>query len=468
MGNIVQCCQALSHYFKCKDAAAQGEVERSALLSSEESECESPCLPGDLEDDLLPSSTGIVNPALEPEHFLFPDIILSSNLGGDVTLVEPMVCLLVSEEEEEGRGEGMRVDERRNDGRERSSTERSRGYSEVETQTEAETQIGTGVQTQTESQAEVETQTDILVCNNTTVARQVRRLRNTKDIAVDVREEHEILKEEDVFLEVGTGTQTSRGRHSETVTTTPSEKQHERILGLEIWSDVEVFAEEKVEKNKLASREEAQKGNQIFELKTEQKQKLGTGEETQRDVKDRGGESRSEFTSVMLSERNANNMDDNIAPVASDRMTKPSTNSTDGLEECDPAERHEDLTPQRRRHNEQMAEATEVSDHNVNEKGHENAEHNQCQENLHPSKKEEDGGRAGLQHVLGLETVLPQAEEEGAELKQMTLFLVDRLFLAAPYGKGVVLTLLDRVCVCSHHIQPCLITTTQGILSLGN
>ncbi|KAG7224622.1 hypothetical protein INR49_011375 [Caranx melampygus] len=451
MGNIVQCCQALSHYFKCKDAAAQGEVERSALLSSEESECESPCLPDDLEDDLLPSSTGIVNPALEPEHFLFPDIILSSNLGGDVTLVEPMVCLLVSEEEE-GRGEGMRVDERRSDGQERSSMERSRGYSEVETQTEAETHIGTGVQTQTESQAEVQTQTDILVCNNTTETRQVSRLTNTvttKDIAVDVKEEYEILKQEDVFLEVEADTQTSRGRRSETVTTTPSQRQHERILGSEIWSDVEVFAEEKVEKNKQASREEAErggpKGNQIHEFKTEQKEKLDTDEEsvsqmqqrTQRDVKDRGGELQSQCTSVMLSEHNVNNMDDNIAPVESDRkLTKHSTNNTDSLEDCDPAECHQDLTPQRSQCNEQIAEATEVSDHNVNEKGHKNVEHNQCQENLHPPQKEEDEGKAGLQHVLGLETVLPQVEEEGVELKQMTLFLVDRMFLAAPYGKA--------------------------------
>ncbi|XP_035522941.1 clustered mitochondria protein homolog isoform X2 [Morone saxatilis] len=106
MGNIVQCCHTLSNYFKCKDAQAQGEPERSPLLSSEESECDSPSLPDDLEDDLLTVSTGVTNPTLEPENFLFPDIILSSNLGGDVTLVEPMVCLLVSEEEE-----GARVDE---------------------------------------------------------------------------------------------------------------------------------------------------------------------------------------------------------------------------------------------------------------------------------------------------------------------------------------------------------------------
>ncbi|TKS65350.1 Clustered mitochondria protein -like protein [Collichthys lucidus] len=54
----------------------------------------------DLEDDLLTVSTSVTNPTLEPENFLYPDI-KHSNLRGDVTQVEPMVCLLVSEEEEE-------------------------------------------------------------------------------------------------------------------------------------------------------------------------------------------------------------------------------------------------------------------------------------------------------------------------------------------------------------------------------
>ncbi|KAK1883191.1 Clustered mitochondria protein like [Dissostichus eleginoides] len=150
MGNIIQCCQTLSNYFKFKDAAAQGEAERSPLLSSDDSECESQSLPEDLEDDLLSIiSTGITNPALEPEHFLFPDIILSSNLGGDVTLVEPMVCLLVSEEEE-----GVRTLEPGDEAQEWRNRWRNREFSEVETQTEVETHIGMGVQTQTESQEE--------------------------------------------------------------------------------------------------------------------------------------------------------------------------------------------------------------------------------------------------------------------------------------------------------------------------
>lgn len=152
MGNIFQCCQTLSNYFKCQDTPGPGEAERSPLLSSEESECDSPSLLDDSEDDALTVSTNsITNLALEPENFLFPDIILSSSLGGDVTLVEPMVCLLVSEEDEGG-GKGM--GEQRSEERGRSNEMRGRGYSEVETQTEIETQIGMGVQTQTESQTE--------------------------------------------------------------------------------------------------------------------------------------------------------------------------------------------------------------------------------------------------------------------------------------------------------------------------
>lgn len=137
MGNIVHCCRILSNYFTCRDALTQNEPERSALLSSDDSDCDPASLSDNFEEDLSTVSTGVTNLTLEPENFLFPDIILSSSLGGDVTLVEPMVCLLVSEE-----GEVMRLDE--------GGGGRSRVFSEVETQTEAETWIGSQVQTQTE------------------------------------------------------------------------------------------------------------------------------------------------------------------------------------------------------------------------------------------------------------------------------------------------------------------------------
>lgn len=136
MGNIVHCCHVLSGYFRCRDALTQNEPERSALLSSEDSDCDPASLSDNSEEDLSTVSTGVTNLTLEPENFLFPDIILSSSLGGDVALVEPMVCLLVSEE-----GEATRLDE---------GGGRSRDFSEVETQTEAETWIGSQTQTQTE------------------------------------------------------------------------------------------------------------------------------------------------------------------------------------------------------------------------------------------------------------------------------------------------------------------------------
>ncbi|TNM85190.1 hypothetical protein fugu_009368 [Takifugu bimaculatus] len=179
MGNVVHCCHTLSNYFKCRDALVQGEPERSPLLSSEESDCDSPSLPEMTEDDLSPGST---NPTLEPENFLFPDIILSSNLGGDVTLVEPMVCLLVSEEEDR-----TRVDEPREESRRRGSG----GCYEVETQTEVETQIVMGVQTQTEFQGHSE----ILMHHNPNVERELNMLVKTENANEDLCEGQETVKQ---------------------------------------------------------------------------------------------------------------------------------------------------------------------------------------------------------------------------------------------------------------------------------
>ncbi|XP_044079217.1 clustered mitochondria protein homolog isoform X2 [Siniperca chuatsi] len=497
MGNIVQCCHTLSNYFKCKNAPAQGEAERSPLLSSEESECESPSLPDDLEDNLLTVSTGVINPTLEPEHFLFPDIILSSNLGGDVTLVEPMVCLLVSEEEE-----GERVDEPEDEGQEKSNRGRNIGYSEVETQTEVETQIGMGVQTQTESQAEV--QTEILVCHNETVEREVNTLTNAgtaKEVVVDVWEEQETLMQVAVLLEAQTDTRTSRERNSEM----SSEKQKKRIDSLSgTWSDIDAFVELEVpgkverqtEKNKLAfgHKEDEQKELKQshiheeltttltkhtlqMEQNTEMIEELDTDDEnvfklqqqtvaaqentdfawkecftllTQENVKDKEQNTEcTECTSVMLTEHNVNNMDENIAAVES-QMTKYSIN-TEIVENFDPAECRVDLTQQSNQGNAQMGQANVVSDQNVNENDHNiihtktnhhtdltadqsnlNPDHIQWQENLHPPKREEDDNK----HVLELETALPQVEEDGAEMIQMTLFSVDRLFLAAAHVKA--------------------------------
>ncbi|XP_061905139.1 clustered mitochondria protein homolog isoform X3 [Entelurus aequoreus] len=118
MGNMVQCCHTLSGFCKCNDEPSGGAAERSPLLSSQDSECSSTATttPSDWEDEVPTISTDVPDASL---HSLFPDIVLSSHFGGDA---QPMVCLLVSDEEER--------------------------RMELETQTEQETQAGTAVQTQ--------------------------------------------------------------------------------------------------------------------------------------------------------------------------------------------------------------------------------------------------------------------------------------------------------------------------------
>lgn len=371
MGNIVQCCHTLSNYFKCKDGPARGEPERSPLLSSEESECESPSVPDDLEDDLLTVSTGVTNPTLEPENFLFPDIILSSNLGGDVTLVEPMVCLLVSEEEE-----GVRADEPADEVQERSNRWRSRGYSEVETQTEVETQIGMGVQTQTESQAHTETH----------VERDVNAPTNTV-VAVDVCGEHELHQQVDV------------------------QPKHNAESKKELHTDV----------------------NDV--LKLQQNSDSAWTEYSAAPTQERAEEQNREH--------NVSNTEENI-PVEESQPAKYSSD-TEMVENSDPDERRVDVTQQSSQDDEQTGQTTVVSGRDVNDKDfdviHSLSEEHADQSGSNEKRDEEDNRNVLEQHDVELETVLPQVEEEEeveeAERKQMTLFSVDRLFLAAPHVKGV-------------------------------
>ncbi|KAL6098779.1 cluh [Pungitius sinensis] len=325
MGNIVQCCHTLSKYFRRKDAPARGEAERSPLLSSEESECESPRMPDDSEDDLSTVSPGGKNPALEPEHFLFPDIILSSNPGGDLTLVEPMVCLLVSEEEE-----GERVDEPRDEGQEWTNRWRNKGFSEVQTQTEVERRIGMGVQTQTESQAKVQPQT---------VDREVDTLRSPGTLKEVVVEEHGILKQVEVLLE-----------------------EQDKRTHCGAWADVE---------NQLAFRDIAKEA--------EQKQ----------------------LSSII---------------------------STKVMESLDPTECHLDLTPQSCLGNEQSGQPTAVTDRSVNQKV---CEVVPAKRNTKPPGDPEDQSDVTAVPLQCHDAVKRGEEDEEEETKQ-TLYLVDRLFQAAP------------------------------------
>ncbi|XP_068455877.1 clustered mitochondria protein homolog isoform X2 [Clinocottus analis] len=437
MGNIVQCCHTLSKYFKCKDALAHGEAERSPLLSSEDSECEWPSMPDDIEDHLLTlSSGGGKNPSLEPEHFLFPDIILSSNLGGDVILVEPMVCLLVSEEDD-----GAKVDEPRDERQESFNRWRNRVFLEVETQTEVETQIFMGVQTQTESQEEVQAPTEIHACNE----REVNTLRddgNKEMVVVEL----ETPRQVGVLLEA----QTSQ----DFVTKMASETQKKRIDS-GIWADMDVF-EKQTKRNKLASRDVDKKAEQkelitpnstkcIFETKQNTKliEELNTDEGNSFKLQKAIHENvtKPESTSVMPTEHH-NNMDEDIGSQKEIQSTKCSINNTKVVENFDPAECRVDLTQQSHPNIEQLGQKPVESDQTVNEKVCDvihtknnmklsedhtdqsdlNADHIQW---LDPVKKEEDDHN---------KTAPPHEEEEEAEMKQ-ALFLVDRLFVAAPHVK---------------------------------
>ncbi|KAM9332839.1 clustered mitochondria protein homolog [Pholidichthys leucotaenia] len=383
MGNILQCFQTLSNYFTCQDTPAEGGAERSPLLSSDESECESPSLQDDLEDDVLTVSTGLTNPALEPEHFLYPDIILSSNLGEEVTLVEPMVCLLVSEEDEgqEGGAEG-----------------RERGHSEVETQTEAETQIGMGVQTETETQAEVQTQTETLECNRETVEEDVINFE-------DDGKEFEILKELDVFLEAQT---------------TPEEP--EKSIGS--WSDFEIFHKLEVPANvgrqtkinlKPALQTEQEKCNieDVFRFQqsaaTAQRCKDFAWMEDHLYTQDNPKVKEPN----LVTEHNTNK----DVEVKSQQMTECSNNVTENGRSFDPFAKQRD-------HEEKGGAASNIyREPNLSEELISHIHPNTHQKNA--AKKED-------------ETIAFQEEDEvEAEIKQMTLFLADRLFLAAPHIKAL-------------------------------
>lgn len=473
MGNIIQCCHTLSNYFKCKDVPAQGEPERSPLLSSDDSECDSPSLPDDLEEDL--SAICVTNPTLEPENFLFPDIILSSSLGGDVTLVEPMVCLLVSEEEV-----GARLEECGDGGHGRSHSGSDRGYSEVETQTEVETRIGMGVQTQTELQA----QSDVKPLANT---------ETTKEVVVNAWPQHETLQQVDVVLGAQADTKTSEER--------PDSGTWSAIDGsVELPEAVERLTED----NKVTLRDtnkEAKQGemewSRIPEGLTANLTKLNAGEEDgsdldqntesceelytlptqvnvndsmpivvnlpqtspdqkaaeivntfrQQGVKDKGQNMESQCTPVMLLEHKVNNMDGNIAAGDSEKRVKlPKYNN---MENFDLAE-YEDLTRQSKN---QMGQGTVLSGHDVSREEHNviqtkaninlpeltayqsvlNSDHTERQENLRPPKRTGDSQAAQLETPLRQEK---QEEEEGAEMKQMTLFAAERLFLTGAHVKG--------------------------------
>lgn len=464
MGNIFQCCQTLSNLFKCQDTPVQGGAEQSPLLSSDESECESPSLPYDLDDGLLTVSSGVTNPALEPEHFLFPDIILSSNPGGEVTLVEPMVCLLVSEEEE-----GQKVDVAGDATREMSFGEgRDRSYSEVETQTEAETHIGMTVQTQTESQAEVQTQTEILKCNDEIVEQDVRTLTN-KGITKET-DGWERVRQADVFLETRGGIQTFQ-----------KQRNSAAWDGVEGSADVVVpwSAGEKTNLDKFEVT--ATSANPMLQMKqnTQLQEELNTDEGdvfklqqgdaaaeensdfawtsqhpalTHLEEKPKGQNTDSECTSSVLTEHKKSNMDDFITTVESHGTTKHSAGIVNNLV---PVDRCKEL--QSNHDDEKTKKIPELSCLAMDTKDQSNAQADEtadlCILNMDDVQRPGNShmAKTGLQEGLEMEAAVPPTDDEkGAEMKQMTLFLVDRLFLAAPHVKGVYTVLYTNLNVHNH------------------
>ncbi|XP_021163395.2 clustered mitochondria protein homolog isoform X1 [Fundulus heteroclitus] len=421
MGNIFQCCHALLSFFKCQDTPVHSGAEQSPLLSSEESELDSSSSLYDLEDSATNPPAGITNPALELEHFLFPDIVLSSNPGGEVTLVEPMVCLLVSEEDEEPRlGEEGEVRSRREG--------RSRTFSEVETQTEPETPINAGVQTQTDSEAEIQTRADVL-------------------------DEMEICWEEKTMLvDLLLGAQTSRDNPSQlnaallrgepqsvnTGGSAESELTGREGENSEPWEfeDITTSTEAipqikqhvKLEEDLTSGAERQQsEGNAPGVVRTEQLRAPAPPSEN-------GGDKNFERT-----EHKTGSMDQNIC-AEEDRNSTGNCLSSAGL--------HEDLLVEdegpdygsgqtsgplaHQVGNEKDSLITytdELADQSTFTKGHMYG-----QKNMKPAKVEEEEQQAGENPVTEKEAA---EEEEGAEREEKILFLANRPFLGATLTKGL-------------------------------
>ncbi|XP_034034046.1 uncharacterized protein LOC117517213 [Thalassophryne amazonica] len=402
MGNVVQCCYSLSNYLKCIETPAQGGEESSPLLSSEGSEYDSLTLLDNLDDELFNISAGVTNTAMEQEHLLFPDIILSSHFAGDVTLVDPMVCLLVSEEEEEqARGDSLRI------GRERSDRGR---YFEAETQTEDETQIGMGVQT--EPQAEVETQTEFLEDEaEESVMSAEANTQTSSEMILDFWEDRERLSQVGVQLqteaEISPGV---KGKNKAMTTLVPAEKSNFRT-----WFDVAPFTKSELTPNLERKKDRTTVDNkaklgELKEMPIQEEPMTTLRKHTLKEVNTNGNQNKSdlqkkstimdltpaqestdipwmkgrifqtwehvkeqeectetESSSVMLIEHNINSVDENFAVLESENFLLTKHNiSTETVENCDITEACADLTKKRNENNEQMAQGG-VSDQDVSE-----------------------------------------------------------------------------------------------------
>ncbi|XP_051536679.1 clustered mitochondria protein homolog isoform X2 [Myxocyprinus asiaticus] len=90
MGNIFHCCRKVSDFIQSKTVGDQTE-DRSPLLSRENSDIER-----------LPPSRTSASPVLDQDHLIFPDIVLSSNLGATLVnedSIRPFELLLATREQ---------------------------------------------------------------------------------------------------------------------------------------------------------------------------------------------------------------------------------------------------------------------------------------------------------------------------------------------------------------------------------
>lgn len=403
MGNVFQCCHFLSNYFKCRDAPLPTGAETSPLLSSDNSECDSLTLADDTEDDLSTVPTGATNPALEPEHFLFPDLILSSNLGGDVAIVEPMVCLLVSEEEE-----GLGGDGRMDEAGDRADTWRSRVYSEVETQTEEEMQIAMGVQTQTETQAEVQTQTErVVFC----LEREIREINTGIWKNVDSLEEHKKMKLAKKDLE-----RQSMAHYTKAI------DLFEEFQDFPVVKDMDTKLD-KGNRNFLDPQLDLVADKAIvLKLKLDYfaaRPSEGVAEHNDLQIQENVMEEDSTLmeSAGHISEEQGLIAEQNNSELNSEKEGCPSKYSSDHSVILD-----------------QKFNLSSVETHKTMSSLHKN---DWCESDDSHKPAKMGGNESSVPCVVDLDTSLLQDEDEtGFETKQMTLFLVDKLFLEAPHIKG--------------------------------
>ncbi|XP_046876436.1 clustered mitochondria protein homolog [Hypomesus transpacificus] len=451
MGNVFKCCPMLGGFFRCQTAPQKGDAERSPLLSEEGSECET--LWDDTEQDLL------TNPTLEQGHFLFPDIVLSSSIGVDVAVVEPSVCLPVTKDDQaRGAGVTVRGDERTDEEPvEGMDGGRERLCSEVETQTESGIPAGMEAQTQTETQTETQTQTqadhlmetDDKTDTNTQSLGHIAKesyclsdVRNQLDITVGIQAEKCKTSQTQTHTQLLAVTELNTVNADQivdqmkqkTVLTKEYADKSERshVLTVQTASQIEQN-EDQTKQNTVLMERNTDQTQQNMDLTEPSKVLI----EQTIDLKESFGAKDQTEPSIGKTKQNTSRTEQTTDPVylntpQAQRRTDPGYLDTDQTEQrtdigyldtdqteqrTDPGYLDTDPTEQRTDPGYLDTDLTEQDTEQVG----------QDSEELEQAAERE--GQAGTRVDAG--------EEDGvAESKQITLFMVDKLFLAAPHITG--------------------------------